>query len=625
MKSESGFKAYFSVEIKNALNRRNIIVFTIIALILLFSISNGRGKFNQTIQDRHEFQKFEAKKVKQYIYLTQYGGFGFWLFFSPSPLSIIADSDLDVNLIAQVNAHNSLEIFRNSKNKSIFSQKNFNYSNLILIIGGILALFYGLSAFNNKNYIRFLSHQFDHRKLFRYALFSRSIIFIIGFLILHFFMLIYLLMYGINLFSIHSFLSELPLILTFALLIAIGCGIGTINKREVALFWAGAVLAASLFILPFALNIFAEKIIAGHDSPYKIGYKNLSIIMSLEDELLSRYGKFIEENGITDELKERLEKATADEYEKVKHNETEIIEYLKKGMHRNNLISMMFPINFSKSVKKELGGGKGYHNFINFYRFALETKEGFTRYFFKLKAKEREPKKGTIESFIKGNENIFYAVPRLPSTYPIGIVISLLYIAAASFIAYRRYLRIFNATSEDRNVAEKISLSQPLRLLDGTLEYFRTKSNEIVEYLYQAFCGHCPIESEIDHDMSNFIYLPAPEDIPICKKILTSLAGFPPSYTKDKEKWEILFRVAAGTGKIIFVDGWFDDLKPDKMEIIKNITKQRKLQVFCIGRESDFEYADEIVISVTDDSIKASKYLKMIMAARRSKAISGEN
>jgi ABC-type Na+ transport system ATPase subunit NatA len=134
-----------------------------------------------------EFQKIEKLKVEQLNNYDQYGGYGFRLYFMPSPLSILFGStDLFTELNAHIDVGEKLNIYDSMKGKKLITQKPGRYldfAGIVLLFGSLMAIIYGYDGFRHKEYLKFLSSLYGHRNIYFSIWLSRTFLLCLYFLI----------------------------------------------------------------------------------------------------------------------------------------------------------------------------------------------------------------------------------------------------------------------------------------------------------------------------------------------------------------------------------------------------------------------------------------------------------
>jgi len=147
--------------------------------------------------------------------------------------------------------------------------------------------------------------------------------------------------------------------------------------------------------------------------------------------------------------------------------------------------SIFFPVLFYFEVTSELSG-EGVQSFKEFFEYCIKKKKEFV-WFYVL---TRHASRGNpiIKSFIKGDENIFRAKPRLPKQFEWGVVVSLLWLAGLLVIGYRAHLRfLFRETTATHTIDTKGINPVFIRCRDEVLR------DEISRY-YDLQPGSCSLD-----------------------------------------------------------------------------------------------------------------------------------
>lgn len=95
-------------------------------------------------------------------------------------------------------------------------------------------------------------------------------------------------------------------------------------------------------------------------------------------------------------------------------------------------LSLVFPTTFYHSTANEISS-KGYKNFLEFFSYILNLKEKFGRFIIDKRYYSEDSK---VISFVKADENMFYAQSRLPNYFWLGVALIFLYSIGLVFLSY---------------------------------------------------------------------------------------------------------------------------------------------------------------------------------------------
>ena len=136
------FKSIFNFQLKKAVNKRNILVFLLIAAILQIFLQVGKASHNDILESTETFQRQEQQKTSRYLHYRQYGSFGIWLKFIPHANSILfCDSTFD-NLFCNVDSTYVFNIYTPVKGRRLFANRSrfLNFSVMFILFAFLSCL-----------------------------------------------------------------------------------------------------------------------------------------------------------------------------------------------------------------------------------------------------------------------------------------------------------------------------------------------------------------------------------------------------------------------------------------------------------------------------------------------------
>jgi ABC-type Mn2+/Zn2+ transport system ATPase subunit len=281
------FGAFFFLELKRFLSKKNMVVFLLFLLFCLYLVSTGVQQYNEMLEGKYEFRRMERKKVEQIVNYDQYGLYGFRLYFMPCTLStLFYNSSHFTELTCRIDSGEKLNIYVLFKGKKIFTEKpgkSFDFSGIILLLGSLIALYHGYDSFRSREYIKSLSSLYGYRRTFFSIWLSRAILLCISFILVTSVVVFYLV---INI-SITRWTYLLVFLLVMLIMQLFFFTVGTIASSSksrlkdllILLFWI-----LSVYFFPAVLNKIvearAEKII----SYYQSELNKLKVLMPFEKE-----------------------------------------------------------------------------------------------------------------------------------------------------------------------------------------------------------------------------------------------------------------------------------------------------------------------------------------------------
>ena len=433
------------LESKRLLKKKTIGLFLFFSLLSLYFVQVGLNNYIKKKKNKGEFQHIERLKVKQYINYNQYGGYGFRVLFIPSPLSIyFVNSSTISELTANVDSGERLYIYNSYKGRTLFADKGGgfkDFSGIMLLLGSLLVLYLGYESFIYSDYLRFMSGFVDYKKLFFSTVLSRVFTLFFLFLLNTSIPLILLELNGIQ-FSgcdcAHFFTYLLTLTLMLVFFFALGTIAGSFKSGfagfvMVIISWFGLV-----FLLPGIVNGITSRKAADFVSNYKLELQKLKSLMDFERQSFEELGSTTKDN--LDAVRKSLEYFQEKGYPKIQAFEERLRDEMEENIRYFEFLSSLFPSTFYLSTSNEISS-KGYENFILFFDYIRELKKEFFKFYVDHRYYSDDPfdLPKTVESFIKGNENLFHAKSRTPRGFFIGILLTLVYIIGLFIISYYRF------------------------------------------------------------------------------------------------------------------------------------------------------------------------------------------
>jgi len=281
---------------------------------------------------------------------------------------------------------------------------------------------------------------------------------------------------------------------------------------------------------------------------------------------------------------------------------------LESKIKTRKLLASLCPTLFYFSLAED-ASTNGYDSFIDFYTFSERRKQKFVQFcvdkIYPYPLPKELPK---IESFIKGNEDLFFAKSKIPRNFWLGSLLSILWIAGCLFTAYlRTFKQIKGEPGEIRDF--------DVNMKSDGFNYLATADEGLKNQVYNCLegDGFTTVKITMDekvlepkgliyaYESGNFL-----KDIDL-KVLYTELLGIKyrvgMGYLKS---WKILAQAAERTNSMLVLDNFFKGLKvPEVNEIIQYI-KHRGINALYIGDnlyESE-KIADNLIYSEDDRSVE---------------------
>jgi hypothetical protein len=521
----------FNFELKRRLRLRDMLIFCVILLIFLYIADDGKNKYFELQDNKDTFQKIELTRVIHLHNYMLYGYYGVNLLFISSPYSIFGIDYKNGKLLSNVNSGERLDIFTSRKGRNYFDETSgfLNLKGLILLFGIFFALLYGVDSAKNKPYLRFLSSLSTPGKLFWASSISRILLLIMAYFILLGFSLLWLLLHGINLFQ-----PQILSLITAAIILIIsffffGCMIGSLKDKSIRWIIFGLIYFLSIILIPGLADKYTQVDADEIEPLFPFELKNLELIMNVERRLIDRFGPFKIGEKASPELLTKIKEALDNEFEFIFAREEKMMAHILEKIKHRHTVSCFFPVLFYNSVNAEVSSC-GDLSFIDFYSYSKKIKKEFIEFYVKKMFLEGI-KPGQVESFVKKDENLFYAQSHLPYRFWLGILFNLvIYVGAAGFGAYFCFKRSLRPTP-DKNSTEKADI----KLKSGEDYHVDTDDYAAEDHIYNTTAGKTKgFKGQISIDNKNIVtgekldtvYICSPADIPPEVKVIDLLRLF---------------------------------------------------------------------------------------------------
>ncbi|MCX6580613.1 MAG: hypothetical protein NT166_10570 [Candidatus Aminicenantes bacterium] len=405
------------------------------ALLLVYS---NTGDYRDTVSHGDNFRSVCRLKFEKMGNYNNYSLIGIKSLFVPAPLSVLYNSiGAAKDWKGRVDTIAALEIDKGAKGNKAFEEEApfspFRYAYIILIAGGLLSVLYGITTLRNIEYDRFLSGYLRPGQLFTGVVLSRVIFITLSLAGLSGIVLLLLSYKGIQLSSPELKAFTAHIIAGWALMMFFffsGLLIGRIRSTSRA--WTTALIYWSVLalLLPASYAAVVNNNAAKITDSDKVELDQLTIINDFENKSEHDLGKF-NRNKI-EEFKIKAEGYWNNDYKSVEKVEIDLREEVARHMKKYRDFSIWNPITFYLSVSKDVGG-KGPDNYLGYNDFLIALKRNFLRFFI-----DRCFYFNPLEmvNFIKADENIYYAVSRVPGNFGWGLLITFMHILLFLFLSY---------------------------------------------------------------------------------------------------------------------------------------------------------------------------------------------
>jgi hypothetical protein len=452
------FGDVFRFELRKLLSKNYLKIFVGILIILFILIYDGMNRYQSIIEDINTFQKSEMERVKYYVKYDQYGGDGVRLTYIPPKFGIIAGNSFNIT-ISNVNTGDRLNIYYPAKGKYYFYKKDgyMDVEGIILLLGALISIIVGYKTTKDKDYLMFIASFSSPGKSLLILFLARIILLNSVSLILISISFLLPFIDSINLFNVSFLYFALVIVVVFSFFFSVGAIIGSLKKQNKPIILAVVYFVLVLF-LPWVGEKYNQNDASNIKSLFDFEQEAQKLIMIAEKKMFERFGTF-KGGPVSQDVKKALDEALETEFKRIFEKEEIRKNVIKSKIKTYHLLTSMLPSSFFQTVKTEICGGGMI--LIDFYTFSQKRKFEFIKFFFKKRFYEKsKPGKDKIESFIKGNENIFHAKSRLPHGFGLGIGLTLLYTIGLFFTAYRLHKRRFMREEERREIDFNVNFEE---------------------------------------------------------------------------------------------------------------------------------------------------------------------
>lgn len=586
-------KSLYYLEFKKLVCLWNLAtLFTLIALLLGIA-QLGIIELKKELSEIEISNKLEKLHVEQFERYQAYGAYGIKFYMMPSSLSFMSGFKVYSSLIAAVDHGTKLNISETRKGPNILPDPAhgfLNFAGLLLIFGSLLSMLLGDKTFNNEKESRFLCSLKRFDRMFVVLITSRMIFITTALILLTLCAALLARLNGLTIPVPYflAFFGLAVLVMNFYYFLGIFAGSLKTRIKRVVTF-VGLFLA--LTILPLLVIVNLAKGVSNTISEYQTEYDKLRFYMAIERNGIKRFGN----TRSGEEINQFIRGFIANELKIIEDMEGKYKKELhdKVGMFQD--LSCFFPALFYLSSANEISGG-GYKSYFDFYGFIEKMKNGFIKFFFD-KEYFSKVESGKVESFIKGDNNIFYCRPGLPPKFLFGIILTLLYTAILGFFTYRNIKRrVFP-------IHEKIDNEDDfyVEIARGNNNILFTDSELLKAKLYNHLSGKETLKGEIaiipglDSETGSaveFTYIPGPEAFANISPTVLHCFLFGVEPERNMDTWDILLKFLL-TQKIVILDQFIKGTEPKRVKELTVWLSQK--QLYCLIITNDYYMAKELV------------------------------
>jgi len=523
------FYMAFSHVLREFFCRRNCIILLILILSALLLFQIGIFKHEKILIQKECFQKTEEALYSTFLNYRQLGTYGIAMLFIPDKFSSFSVNTALVNVMdAYIDSGIRLKLNASLLSSNMFKQKKYgfmDFSGIFYYLFTLVFCFLGLETVIHKEYLKTHASIFGRKKSFLFLFLPRLII--IG-LIIAVILCLALFQAVLNHIDIpidkHLLVFYLEILTLSTFFFLLGSALGKIRPITVGVIFIVISWIIIIFVLPTIVNSITETRADTLKPQYELNLKKLQKFSLFEKYLKQKKGPAKVNKKITKSLRQMINTYRAKQFK-------EILE-MEYAMHRKMLgtakfyqrFAMFFPSTFYISVSEELSS-MGYLNLLDFYLYTIKLKAEFVDFILKKIYFENFSK---VVPFLKDNENIYHATPRIPGTFVPGLLLNLIYIFILGIVNYILFKKTIFEPSEF------IKDDEIKRLSNINLNYrqhyiFKIFGNKLLKRMYNIFSGQSFLKNKAESspwiflesvDITNgkfdetFLYICSPTALP---------------------------------------------------------------------------------------------------------------
>lgn len=496
-------------------------------LISLFLVQAHIIQYRNVVESNRTYNETEKLKVAQYLNYTQYGLYGFRVFFNPSPMSILfSRSGAFPELTSHIDAGEKMNFYSSLKGGALFgwSVVGFmDFAGLMMLLGSLYALYTGYKSLRHKEYLKFISTLSDYKRTFFSIAISRAIFTLFFFYFVLGGAMLLLIVNGIELttgdfryLGIYTLTTSLMLLFFFAAGM-IGC---TFKSKVTGIVTVISLWFFLVFFIPWVEQAFVMKSSERIRSNAHMELEKFILLMNFEKNALREVGIFKSGKVAPENVKEMVESYWDKEFKKIQAVEEDLKNQIKRNIRRYEITSLFFPSTFYLLTNNALSS-KGYDSFIDFYSYVQEMKAEFLRFYIDRKFYTDHTE---VEPFADERKRTYCSMSRLPGFYGTGAALMALYILVGFAVSYFRFKAALFPSPPTEKTKDLDGLDIELKkgetyvmLTDGT-----TVGNQLFNYFSgqaKGFNGRVRLDDTAPADgvkpaAGYFVYLCRPEKVP---------------------------------------------------------------------------------------------------------------
>lgn len=607
MSGLTNFYAFFDYEFKRFLSKRNLSIWLIAFLVILFFVNTGIDQFKTLPEKEKEFKKIQENYFKNLVNYNEYSIEGEKFLYIPSPVGILVrNTVMPPDMTSKVNSVAAVHINNNLKGKSLISNLFFgrlDFSAIILIAFSLLAMGYGYESLLAREHLKCLASIAPTSHVFRAIVLVRFLLIAVAFLVLYWLLLLFIIIRGVELTGADytGFMgilqSAILMILCFFMI-----GVFFSTKRSLKGSVSGMLLIWVILIMgvPGLLVTLNEGKVPEVTRDYQTELEKIKDVNVFEKKSIEKYGKFDKNN--MDIAKKVAEDYLNNDFKKIVAREERLKAELQVPIDRLNRLAILFPTTFYLHTCNEVSS-LGYGGFMDFYGYTQQMFRDFV-IFWVDRVFYHDPKQMVSFIRVKGIENTFRGRSLLPKYFIMGQVLQLVYAALLFMASYFRFSRVLFPLPENPSYFDDFDIKMEKGKILKLLSYRPEFNRQFQSVFYGRSKGLKWAVSLDGKDIVNgikkvFLYVPHPSEIQGDIKVKHLLLLFRRILKPTKAEFAAL---TAGLDRELLEKRYSELEQAEKAGVLLTVTQLKKMPVYIFndfiqgiprGLRSDFSDAAE--------------------------------
>ena len=440
--------SFFRFELRRLFcEKKNIIFLFFISLFSIFFVWSGLNEYRQFQNDKKIFIKYEKEKSSQFSSYSQLGAFGFRLLYEVSPLNLFfVNSIILQDVESNIDTLEAIKVESSFKGKKLFLKRGYfkDFAGIMLAFGSLFMLYLGNLAMVSMAQVRFMMARLSLKKYYVLTTVARI-----------FWLNLFFLFLGLGLFLLVGaagshfsrtesviflfYLLGLVLLMDFFYFIGQLAAV-LVGFRKISFIWLFIAWFTCIFLLPEINRISVFNKSSALESAEKVNLEKFRTLMEME----KKFRDYLKDKPTMrlDQIQQMQKKFAVNflnnSYLQNMGRETRYLREVGEVISNHEWQSALFPTTFYYFLCGE-ASGKGYYGYLDFMDYIMKLRNRFIQFYIQ---KRYESNNAVVETFVKGEENVFHSRSQLPGTYWFGLLYTA-FLAAVSFVlAYLRLRRL---------------------------------------------------------------------------------------------------------------------------------------------------------------------------------------